>query len=185
MFVILNTQNDKVHLWRKYLQMKHSWEYIGARLMSPHAMETPEHQFVEYLRCRGQKVTGARRRILEEVFQHHDHFDAEELYQRLKKRHASVSRATVYRTLNLLDQCGLVRKMEMGDSRSIYEHILGHPHHDHLVCLGCGRLEEFSHPLIEEMQSQVCQQHSFQMLSHALQIHGFCRECQQQRADRP
>jgi len=148
-------------------------------------METPELQFIEYLRRTGQKVTGARRQVLEEVFRHHDHFDAEELYQRLKERRAAVSRATVYRTLILLDQCGLVRKIEIGDNRSRYEHILGHPHHDHLICLSCGRLEEFSHPLIEEMQSQVCQQHSFQMLSHALQIYGFCRECQTVRTARP
>ena len=148
-------------------------------------METPDLKFIEYLRRTGQKVTGARRQVLEEVFRHHDHFDAEELYQRLKERQAAVSRATVYRTLILLDQCGLVRKMEMGDNRGIYEHILGHPHHDHLICLGCGRLEEFSHPMIEEMQTQVCQQHRFQMLSHTLQIQGFCRECQMKRAERP
>jgi Fur family ferric uptake transcriptional regulator len=116
--------------------------------------------------------------IGERLFDHHDHFDAEELYQRLKERQAGVSRATVYRTLILLDQSGLVRKMEIGENRSLYEHILGHPHHDHLICLSCGRLQEFSHPLIEEMQSQVCAQHSFGMLSHALQIYGFCRECQ-------
>ncbi len=141
-------------------------------------METAELKFIEFLRRTRQKITGARRQVLEEVFRHHDHFDAEELYQRLKERHAGVSRATVYRTLILLDQSGLVRKMEIGENRSLYEHILGHPHHDHLICLSCGRLQEFSHPLIEEMQSQVCSQHSFGMLSHALQIYGFCRECQ-------
>ncbi len=140
-------------------------------------MDLEELKFIEFLRHTGQKVTGSRRKILEEVYRRHDHFDAEELYLRLKERKSGVSRATVYRTLNLLTSCGLVRKMELGESRSMYEHVLGHPHHDHLVCISCGKIYEFNHPLIEEMQKDICRQHDFEMLTHNQQIYGRCRAC--------
>jgi len=147
-------------------------------------METEERKFVDYLRRSGQKVTRARRQVLEEVFRHHDHFDAEELYLRLKERCAGVSRATVYRTLSLLDQSGLVRKMEMGETRSRYEHVLGHSHHDHLICLRCGGIFEFSHPRIEAIQQQVCREYGFNMISHSLQIYGYCSRCQATKDDK-
>jgi Fur family ferric uptake transcriptional regulator len=145
-------------------------------------MGLEELQFIEFLRRSGQKVTRARREVLAEVFRHHDHFDAEALYLRLKERTAGVSRATVYRTLSLLEKSKLVRKMEIGENRSFYEHTLGHPHHDHLICLRCGRIEEFSQPRIEDMQKEICDKRRFQMLSHALQIYGFCRDCQSSQA---
>jgi Fur family transcriptional regulator, ferric uptake regulator len=140
-------------------------------------MPKEELKFVEFLRGSGQKVTQARRKVLEEVYRHHDHFNADDLYLRLKERKANVSRATVYRTLSLLDRCGLVRRME-GETRSLYEHVLGHPHHDHLMCLRCGRIYEFTHPSIEEMQQEVCRQFEFQMVSHTQAIYGLCRKCQ-------
>jgi len=140
-------------------------------------MPQEEHKFIEFLRGSGQKVTRARKKVLEEVYRHHDHFDADELYLRLKEHEADVSRATVYRTLSLLDQCGLVRRLE-GETRSLYEHVLGHPHHDHLICLRCGRILEFNDVRMEEMQQEVCKQFSFRMVSHTQAIYGFCRKCQ-------
>jgi Fur family ferric uptake transcriptional regulator len=140
-------------------------------------MPKEELKFVEFLRGSGQKVTQARCKVLEEVYRHHDHFDADELYLRLKEHKANVSRATVYRTLSLLDKCGLVRRME-GETRSLYEHVLGHPHHDHLICLRCGKILEFHDPRIEELQQEVCAQHIFKMVSHTQAIYGFCRKCQ-------
>jgi len=141
-----------------------------------------EKTFIEFLRRTGQKVTRARCLVLEEVYRHHDHFDAEALYQRLEKRRAGVSRATVYRTLSLLDRSGLVRKMDLGEARSLYEHVLGHPHHDHLICVSCGRIFEFEHPGIEEIQNQICAQHGFEMHSHTQQIFGRCRDCRAGRS---
>jgi len=136
-----------------------------------------EEKFAEFLRGAGLKMTSARRSVLEEVFHCHDHFDADELYLRLKERHAKASRATVYRTLTLLVSSGLVRKMDLGDGRSTYEHVLGHPHHDHLVCVKCGCILEFHHSGIEELQMQVCRDFDFKMLSHTQQIYGICKKC--------
>lgn len=147
------------------------------------AVETAERQFIEFLRRSRQKVTHARREVLAEVFRRHDHFDAEDLYLRLKEKRAGVSRATVYRTLNLLDASGLVRKMkmELGENRSLYEHVLGHPHHDHLICLRCGRIIEFQNSDIETIQAQICLEHEFDMVSHSQQIFGRCSRCRSKR----
>jgi Fur family transcriptional regulator, ferric uptake regulator len=135
-------------------------------------------QFFEYLRGSGLKLTRPRRLILQEAFRTHGHFDADELYLRLKKHRAGVSRATVYRTLPLLVNSNLVRKLDLGDGRSTFEHTLGHPHHDHLVCVICGRVFEFQHPRIEKLQNEICAEHGFEMQYHTQQIYGKCKECQ-------
>jgi Fur family ferric uptake transcriptional regulator len=137
-----------------------------------------EAKFEQFLRSAGLKMTRTRREVLKEVFRHHDHFDAEELYLKLKEHDANVSRATVYRTLTLLVSSGLVRKMEIGEGRSIFEHILGHTHHDHLICLQCNKILEFHNPKIEELQNQIARKYKFKLLSHTQQLYGICKECQ-------
>ena len=137
-----------------------------------------ETKFEQFLRSAGLKVTRTRREVLREVFRHHDHFDAEELYLKLKEHDANVSRATVYRTLTLLVSSGLVRKMELGEGRSIYEHVLGHAHHDHLICLQCNKILEFQNPRIEELQKEIARKFGFKLLSHTQQLYGICKECQ-------
>ena len=137
-----------------------------------------ETKFEQFLRSAGLKVTRTRREVLREVFRHHDHFDAEELYLKLKEHDANVSRATVYRTLTLLVSSGLVRKMELGEGRSIYEHVLGHAHHDHLICLQCNKILEFQNPRIEELQKEIARKFGFKLLSHTQQLYGNCKECQ-------
>lgn len=122
-------------------------------------------------------MTKARRTVLQEVFSRHRHFDADDLYFHMKDRQAGVSRATVYRTLTLLVSSGLVNKMGLGGGRSIYEHVLGHSHHDHLICLKCGRILEFHHPDIEDLQKHICHDFGFVMHSHTQQIYGICKEC--------
>jgi len=141
-----------------------------------------ETKFIEYLRKTGLKVTRERREILREVFNSHHHFDADELALRLKERSASVSRATVYRTLTLLVNSKMVRKMELGDGRATYEHVLGHPHHDHLICVECNRIIEFHHPDIEALQEEICKEFGFRMKSHSQQIYGICKECRKKKS---
>lgn len=157
--------------------------YIAAPAVATFMVE--KAKFSEFLRRAGMKMTRARREVLEEVFRSHDHFDADELYLRLKERQAGVSRATVYRTLILLVSGNLVRKMDLGEGRSIYEHILGHPHHDHLICVKCGRILEFHNPHMEEIQKEVCREFDFEMLSHTQQLYGICHVCRQKRKSAP
>ncbi len=138
----------------------------------------PATRFAEYLRTCGKRYTPQRRLIVETVFSHHDHFDADELLDHLKEsiaRH-EVSRPTVYRTLGELVDAGMLLKMNLG-GRSVFEHSYGYPQHDHLFCTKCNRLIEFHSPELERLRKAVARQHDFQVLGHRMMITGICADC--------
>jgi len=139
---------------------------------------TEELRFERFLRGRSLKLTGERMAILEAIFQNSSHFDAEMLHAELKAKGGDISRATVYRTLDLLVQCGLVRKNSLGSSHANYEASRGNEHHDHLICLGCNQVVEFYRPELEALQAAICSEQGFKLLHHSLQIFGLCSECQ-------
>jgi Fur family ferric uptake transcriptional regulator len=129
------------------------------------------------LRRRGMRVTAERRAILEHVFRHFGHFEPEDLLRSLRRHGIGVSRATVYRTLGQFVELGLLRRYDLGNRRAVYEPSFGRIHHEHLVCVECGRLYEFVQERIEQLQDEVCREHGFTPLRHTLQIQGICRDC--------
>jgi len=133
--------------------------------------------FQEFLKKKSLKVTGERKIVLEAVFQTHDHFDVDELYTSIQALNHRVSRATIYRTLELLVECALVDKLSFGDSSSRYEHTYGHEHHDHLICLTCGKIIEFYNEDLERLQDKICGDHNFKETDHSLRIFGHCSDC--------
>ncbi|HVR97014.1 MAG TPA: Fur family transcriptional regulator [Thermoanaerobaculia bacterium] len=134
-------------------------------------------KFLQFLRSRGQRVTGERLALFDEIFSQHQHIDAEELLGAMKARGLKISRATVYRNLDLLVECGLVRKQRLGRNRFLYEHVHSGQQHDHLVCTGCGRVVEFVSPGIAALQAEICRAHGFAPAYHSLQITGLCNRC--------
>lgn len=134
-------------------------------------------RFLQFLRSRGHRVTQERLALFEEIFAQHKHIDAEELLAAMKQRGLKISRATVYRNLDLLVECGMVRKQRLGQDRFFYEHVHGGQHHDHLVCTGCGRVVEFVSPGIAALQVEICRAHGFVPTRHTLQISGLCNDC--------
>jgi len=147
-------------------------------LRSVQVKRTPLEQFAEFLRDRGKRLTRQRRWIVEQVFSHHDHFDADELMSHLAEPIArrALSRPTVYRTLGELVEAGLLRKMSLG-GRSIFEHEYGYPSHDHLYCQVCNRLIEFHSDALERIRDAVAREHDFQVLAHRMFVSGVCAEC--------
>ena len=141
-------------------------------------MKIEEGKLRDHLRAKGLKFTPERRLVLREVFSIHRHFEVDDLFVRMRRRDRRISRSTIYRTLKLLVECGLLREVLFGERHSHYEHVLGHKHHDHLLCLRCGRVIEFSNDSIESLQERVCQEHQFRALGHRLQITGYCWKCQ-------
>jgi Fur family ferric uptake transcriptional regulator len=135
--------------------------------------------FERYLKTKNLSLTKERKLILDEVFSIDGHLEADEIFLRLKKDKKDVSRATVYRTLGLLVDSGLVRKVYLGEDHIHYEHTHGHTHHDHLVCIKCGKVIEFSDKKIEKLQALVCQETGFKELSHTVQIFGYCKDCKE------
>ncbi|HHT9119873.1 MAG TPA: Fur family transcriptional regulator [Candidatus Hypogeohydataceae bacterium YC41] len=137
-----------------------------------------EQKFLEYLKSKGLRFTTERQVILNWVFKSHKHFEAEDLLMDIRQSGERVSKATIYRTLNLLVNCGLLREVIFGEKHSHYEHVHGDEHHDHLVCNGCGKIIEFTEEEIERLQDAVCLRYRFLPASHRLQIQGLCHGCQ-------
>ena len=134
-------------------------------------------QFLAWLRGRGQRVTGERLALFDEVFAQHGHIDAEELLTAMKARGLKISRATVYRTLELLVKSGLVRRVHLGEDHYHYEHVSGNSHHDHLICTTCGAVIEFHDEELEQRQREICERKKFTPTFHNLQILGLCDAC--------
>ena len=147
-------------------------------LESVEVSQSPMQRLEEFLQSRGKRNTEQRRILLDHVFEHHDHFDADSLIENLPRKgdEGYVSRPTVYRTLNEFVDAGLLRKFEL-DGRSVYEHDYGYPQHDHLYCVKCGQLFEFHSELLIQLRDQVAQDHRFRVKSHRLIISGVCESC--------
>ncbi len=138
-------------------------------------------RFLQFLRDGGHRVTSERLALFDEIFAQHGHIDAEELLGAMKARSLKISRATVYRNLDLLVECGLARKQRLGRNRYLYEHVHPGQRHDHLVCTGCGRVVEFVSPGIVALQAEICRAHGFAPAHHTLQISGLCNACAEKR----
>jgi Fur family ferric uptake transcriptional regulator len=131
-----------------------------------------------HLRQRGKgRATSSRYAVLDEVLRTQGHFDVEGLYYRLITSGVKVSKATVYNTLDLLKECGLVSKYRFAENTSRYEKAFGRPHHHHLICLKCGDIIEFVNDRLERIQDDVCRDKKFEPQSSSLQIFGTCARC--------
>ena len=146
-------------------------------------MISKEDKFRDYLKSKGLKFTPERQVILKGVFSLHRHFDAEELYEGLRKQGGHLSRATIYRTIPLLVESGLIKETLRCQGRVSYEHIFGHGHHDHMVCMKCGRVIEFREERIERLQEVICKKYGFRSVEHRLGIKGYCRACYRSPGD--
>ena len=158
---------------------------MNTKPLVPGAREVPrpgsEHKvLVEHLRSNGLKMTRERQVILDEVLGLDGHFRPDDLLVRLHSRKIPVSRATIYRALDLLVGAGLVHRETFRERGALYEkthRVQGHNHHDHLHCTFCDSLIEFHNEEIERLQEKVCRQFGFQAQSHSHQIQGICRKC--------
>jgi Fur family ferric uptake transcriptional regulator len=134
-----------------------------------------------YLRQKKLRPTRERMLLLDEIMRTDGHFDADQLYASLSTKGLKASRATVYNTLDLLVECGLISKYRFGDSHSRYEKAFGRPRHDHLICLDCGDIIEFVSDKLDRIQKEVCQENDFTLQNSTLQIFGTCSHCKHKR----
>jgi Fur family ferric uptake transcriptional regulator len=127
------------------------------------------------LKSVGLKVTGPRMKILE-LFQTAQvrHMTAEDVYRQLLAEEMDIGLATVYRVLTQFEQAGILERHHFETGKAVFEINEG-KHHDHLVCLQCGKVEEFFDPEIERLQNQVAEQRGFQVRDHALYLYVDCR----------
>ena len=145
--------------------------------MSGEAKQRAQERFAEFLARKNLRLTGPRQAIIESVFSTDQHFTAEELLEWSRRRDKSVSRATVYRTLPLLTESGLVREVDLGKEQQYYDpNYAEHPHHNHLICQDCGKIIEFESDKIERIESEISHNLGFSVESHRLQITARCEE---------
>ncbi|MCG2722869.1 MAG: transcriptional repressor [Thermodesulfovibrionales bacterium] len=137
--------------------------------------------FSRFLKERGQRFTKERSAILEKTMSRNGHFDPETLYIEIRKAGAKASRASVYRTISLLCECGLIEQVRKTEHGTVYERSFGHEHHDHMLCIGCGSAIEFYSDKLERLQEDLCRQQGFQGTTHTLEIRGYCRKCQKKK----
>lgn len=140
-------------------------------------MQEHERIFSEYLGKKGLKLTSPRRQILEAVFGLHEHFNAEELYARIKTTTEGISLATVYRTIPLLREAGLVQHALRSEGRERYEHIFGHPKHIHWLCRKCGALMETDLNTLSKAVEEQAKALQFTPEDIELSIRGLCWKC--------
>jgi Fur family transcriptional regulator, ferric uptake regulator len=133
--------------------------------------------FKALLDAKGLKLTHERKQLLDEILKIKTHFDGDGLYEMLKSKGLRISRDTVYRTLPLLLECGVVQKSVGDGRREYFERVGVKGHHDHMVCIKCSRIIEFTSDEIESLQDAVCRQHGFRLIFHDHRLFGYCREC--------
>jgi Fur family ferric uptake transcriptional regulator len=140
--------------------------------------------FKDYLLQKGYKNTQQRLHILRAFLEFAGHCAAEELLSAARGRDASISQATVYRTLKLLCDAGLARELHFGDGMARFERRLdAEEHHDHLICERCGRTIEFFSAEIERLQEELARQHDFAPTRHRLYLYGVCSRCRETESD--
>ncbi len=134
--------------------------------------------FREYVRRKGLRFTPERETIVREIFEIHDHFDVDELYLRLRNKGKKLSKASIYRTIPLLIDCGLIQEVYHEDGHMHYEHIYGHDPHGHIRCLECRRVDEFTDERLTEIERDVQRKFGYRLTGFRFELFGYCPECQ-------
>lgn len=140
--------------------------------------------FRAFVHRSGGRLTPTRVRMMQAACNMKGHFKPEELARALRRRGHKVSVVTVYRSLPLLIEAGIVRRACFAEETggAVYEHVWAAAHHDHLVCTRCGRTVEFSYPAIEVLQEAVAREHGFELRRHHLELVGVCAGCRGEEA---
>ena len=130
-----------------------------------------------FLSKKNLRHSSKRNTILKAFLKEEGHITAEELHKKVNEEDPSIGIATIYRNLKLFHDAGLARMSRFEKGEAHYEHNYLHTHHDHLICLKCGKIIEFKNPEIEETQEKVAWEHKFKITSHRLELYGTCSKC--------
>jgi len=136
--------------------------------------------FKERLKAQGCKLTLQRRSVLDVLVEHCDeHLSTEELYDRVKKNYPEIGLATVYRTVQLFEDMGIIDRLNFDDGCSRFELTSSNTvhHHHHLICEGCNKVFEVENDLLEEIESEIEKKYNFKIHDHNLMFYGHCKDC--------
>lgn len=134
-------------------------------------------RFFEYIKKQGLRYTKQREEILDAFLSSGGHITADEIFEKVKKKDSSIGYATVHRNLSLLLDSGLAEEIKVGRGKTRYEQMHMRRHHDHLICLRCGKFIEVMDENIERLQDKLAEDNDFVPLRHKLEIYGYCKDC--------
>ena len=137
----------------------------------------PESRFLQFMAEKGLNTTSQRKAIAEIFFRLPGHHSLEEFYKEISLIDPGIGQTTVYRTLKLLCEAGLANEIQFKDNITRYEIANPNAHHDHLVCLRCGRIVEICDPRIEELQKEIAEKNGFELFGHSHNLYGACAAC--------
>lgn len=138
----------------------------------------PVSDFIAFMARNGLSNTSQRRAIAQAFFSFPGHHTIDEFYQHVSSLDPGIGQTTVYRTLKLLCAAGLASEIQFSDNVARYEVARPKAHHDHLICLKCGRIIEIYDPRIEDLQNEIAQEHGFKLSGHSHNLYGDCPICQ-------
>jgi Fur family ferric uptake transcriptional regulator len=130
-----------------------------------------------YMERRGLRNTEQRRLIIDTFFTIGEHVTLDQLLERVRSSDPRIGYATVYRTMKMLSDGGIANERKFADGFTRYELADTGHHHDHLICISCGRIQEFEEPLIEDLQDRVAQRYGFEVVHHKHELYGHCKSC--------
>lgn len=136
-------------------------------------------RFKRILKTSGLKYTKQRESLLRLLYNSEKHCTPDEFYEALKtvESDKNIGIATIYRTLNLLEEAGMVTSISLGAAGKKFE-LANKPHHDHMICKVCNKIIEFQDDAIEQKQLKIAKEHGFKLASHLMQLYGTCKDCQ-------
>jgi len=144
-------------------------------------MKSAKNVFRQYLKNNGLLHSKQREQILDIFLKTEKHLTVDDLYQLVRKKNPRVGIATVYRAMKVICGAGLAREVDFEDGVRRFEHEYRHQHHDHLVCLKCGRIIEVMSPEIEKLKESLARKHKFKAVRHRMDISGICRTCKRKK----
>lgn len=144
--------------------------------MASDSIQEVKEVLTDYIEKNNLRKTPERFAILEVIYELNEHFDAEQLYLRIRNSNINVSRATVYNTLEVLVVCELVTKHQFGANHAVYEKSFGNRQHDHLICVDCGEVFEFCDPRLQLVKQTAGELFTHKIKSHALTLYGSCQK---------
>ena len=133
--------------------------------------------FKARISAEGLNATRQREEILNVFLNSSGHKSLAQIYTQVVKTNPKIGYTTVYRTLKLLTRLGLATQRKFGDGETRYEPASEGTHHDHLICLECGKILEFEDQTLEALQNGIAQRHRFKVSHHRLELYGLCEEC--------
>jgi Fur family transcriptional regulator, ferric uptake regulator len=134
-------------------------------------------QFKTFCRDNQLKLTKERLAIFEVMLSIHEHFTVDDIYVKLRKKKLNIAPSSIYRFIPHLIKGKFLKSTFQNDRNTYYEHIIGHRHHDHMICESCGKIIEFFDATLEALQEKIAAQYQFTIGDHHMVMRGKCVKC--------